>query len=148
MNSGVCMRKDCRFSAVRNVAYWPKADILIAPRDVRLRGNSGHRNSTMSCPVVTQLRHGALFCRHAQSTLNLSYCAKLPTIGFLGPNTASIDRERVGVFVQRLRELGWIEGRTVAIEYRWAEGRNERAWLDHSGDAARYRRPSDRMRAG
>src|SRR5262249_11171872 len=30
-------------------------------------------------------------------------------------------------FVQRLRELGWIEGRTVAIEYRWAEGRTERA---------------------
>ena len=30
-------------------------------------------------------------------------------------------------FVQRLRELGWIEGRTVAIEYRWAEGRSERA---------------------
>ena len=29
-------------------------------------------------------------------------------------------------FVQRLRELGWIEGRTVAIEYRWAEGRTER----------------------
>src|SRR5262245_39730102 len=28
--------------------------------------------------------------------------------------------------VQRLRELGWIEGRTVAIEYRWAEGRPER----------------------
>ena len=51
---------------------------------------------------------------------------KLPTIGFLGPNTASIDSQRVGVFVQRLRELGWIEGRTVAIEYRWAEGRNER----------------------
>ena len=29
-------------------------------------------------------------------------------------------------FVQRLRELGWVEGRTVAIEYRWAEGRSER----------------------
>jgi putative ABC transport system substrate-binding protein len=29
-------------------------------------------------------------------------------------------------FVQRLGELGWIEGRTVAIEYRWAEGRKER----------------------
>src|SRR5207247_12348 len=33
----------------------------------------------------------------------------------------------VAAFVQRLRELGWIEGRTVAIEYRWAEGRTERA---------------------
>src|SRR5262245_15995568 len=32
----------------------------------------------------------------------------------------------VAAFVQRLRELGWIEGRTVAIEYRWAEGRSER----------------------
>ena len=31
----------------------------------------------------------------------------------------------VAAFVQRLRELGWIEGRTVAIECRWAEGRNE-----------------------
>ena len=33
----------------------------------------------------------------------------------------------VAAFVQRLRELGWIEGRTVAIEYRWAEGRSSRA---------------------
>ena len=32
----------------------------------------------------------------------------------------------IAAFVQRLRELGWIEGRTVAIEYRWAEGRAER----------------------
>ena len=53
--------------------------------------------------------------------------AKLPTIGFLGPTTPSADSQRVAAFVQRLRELGWIEGRTVAIEYRWAEGRSERA---------------------
>ena len=51
--------------------------------------------------------------------------SKLPTIGFLGPNSSSIDSPRVGTFVQRLRELGWIEGRNVAIEYRWAEGRVE-----------------------
>src|SRR5262249_13496301 len=50
---------------------------------------------------------------------------KLPTIGFLGANP-SIESQRVAAFVQRLRELGWIEGRTVAIEYRWAEGRSER----------------------
>jgi putative tryptophan/tyrosine transport system substrate-binding protein len=52
--------------------------------------------------------------------------AKMPTIGFLGPNTLSLDSHRIGAFVQRLRELGWIEGRNVAIEYRWGEGRIER----------------------
>jgi putative tryptophan/tyrosine transport system substrate-binding protein len=52
---------------------------------------------------------------------------KLPTIGLWGPTTASVGSQRVAAFVQRLRELGWIEGRTVKIEYRWAGGRNERA---------------------
>jgi putative ABC transport system substrate-binding protein len=52
--------------------------------------------------------------------------AKRPTIGFLGPNTPSLDSPRVGAFLQRLRELSWIEGRNVAIEYRWGEGRIER----------------------
>src|SRR6516162_5903530 len=51
---------------------------------------------------------------------------KLPTIGYLGASTPSLDTQRVGAFVQRLRELGWIEGRTIAIEYRWSEGRTER----------------------
>jgi ABC-type uncharacterized transport system substrate-binding protein len=52
--------------------------------------------------------------------------AKLPTIGFLGASTSSNWSHWTAAFVQRLRELGWIEGRTVAIEYRWAEGRSER----------------------
>ena len=52
--------------------------------------------------------------------------AKLPTIGYLGPSTRSLDSQRLNAFVQRLRELGWNEGRTIAIEIRWAEGRNER----------------------
>src|SRR5437899_10168493 len=51
---------------------------------------------------------------------------KLPSIGFLGAGTASAWSPWVAAFVQRLRELGWIEGRNVAIEYRWAEGRSER----------------------
>src|SRR6516162_9364466 len=51
---------------------------------------------------------------------------KLPTIGlFLGANP-SIESQRVATFVQRLRELAWIDGRNLAIEYRWAEGRPER----------------------
>jgi len=52
--------------------------------------------------------------------------AGLPTIGFLGTATPSTQSSRVAAFVQRLRELGWIENRTVTIEYRWAEGRSER----------------------
>jgi ABC-type uncharacterized transport system substrate-binding protein len=51
--------------------------------------------------------------------------AKLPTIGFLGPLTPSAQSEWTAAFVQRLRELGWIEGRTVSIEYRWGEGRTD-----------------------
>jgi putative ABC transport system substrate-binding protein len=50
---------------------------------------------------------------------------KLPIIGFLGTD-ASIWGPYTAAFVQRLRELGWIEGRTIAIEYRWSEGRPER----------------------
>jgi putative tryptophan/tyrosine transport system substrate-binding protein len=49
----------------------------------------------------------------------------IPVIGFLGTATPSAWRERVAAFSQRLRELGWIENRTVAIEYRWTEGRPE-----------------------
>jgi ABC-type uncharacterized transport system substrate-binding protein len=52
--------------------------------------------------------------------------AKLPTIGFLGAATPSAASQWVAAFVKRLQELGWIEGRTVAIEYRWAQGRSER----------------------
>jgi putative tryptophan/tyrosine transport system substrate-binding protein len=51
---------------------------------------------------------------------------KLPTIGFLGANNATFARSSIDAFVQRLRELGWIENQTVAIEYRWAEGHEER----------------------
>ena len=57
--------------------------------------------------------------------LRAQQAATLPTIGFLGASIPSTQKDRVAAFLQRLRELGWIEGRTVAIEYRWAEGRSE-----------------------
>jgi putative ABC transport system substrate-binding protein len=53
--------------------------------------------------------------------------ARPPTIGFLGSSTPSTMSQWVAAFVQRLHELGWIEGRTVVIEYRWAEGHSSRA---------------------
>ena len=59
--------------------------------------------------------------------------AKLPTIGFLGTAAASAWAPWTAAFVQRLRELGWIEGRTVAIQYRWAEGRAER-WAEFAAE--------------
>jgi putative tryptophan/tyrosine transport system substrate-binding protein len=52
--------------------------------------------------------------------------AAMPVIGFLVAGTPLSHGQWVAAFVQRLRELGWIEGRTIAIEYRWGEGRNER----------------------
>src|ERR1700730_1142752 len=57
---------------------------------------------------------------HAQQS------GKLRTIAFLGPDTHSAASEWVAALVKRLRELGWTEGRTITIEYRWAEGREER----------------------
>src|SRR5262249_52913766 len=51
---------------------------------------------------------------------------KLPTIGFFSAGSAATQSNWPAALARRLGELGWIEGRTVAIEYRWAEGRNER----------------------
>jgi putative tryptophan/tyrosine transport system substrate-binding protein len=51
---------------------------------------------------------------------------KLPTVGLLVGTTLLVESPRVAALVQRLRELGWIEGRTVAIEIRYADGRTER----------------------
>jgi putative tryptophan/tyrosine transport system substrate-binding protein len=51
---------------------------------------------------------------------------KLPTIGVLGTASASAWGPWTAALAKRLRELGWIEGRTIVIEYRWADGRSER----------------------
>src|SRR5262252_6864252 len=51
---------------------------------------------------------------------------KLPTIGYLHQSTAVLSSHETAAFLQRLRELGWIDSRTVAIESRYAEGRSER----------------------
>lgn len=51
---------------------------------------------------------------------------KLPTIGFLGQSTPVVESQRFAAFLNKLRDLGWIEGQTVAIEIAWGEGRSER----------------------
>ena len=59
------------------------------------------------------------FTAHAQ--------VKRVTIGLLGGATSSDQAQWTAAFVKRLNELGWVEGQSVAIEYRWAEGRFERS---------------------
>jgi putative ABC transport system substrate-binding protein len=56
-------------------------------------------------------------------TARAQQTSKLPTIGLLGAGTRSSWSDWLAAFAHRLRELGWIEGRTVAMEIRWAEGR-------------------------
>jgi putative tryptophan/tyrosine transport system substrate-binding protein len=80
-----------------------------------------HAHQLKRREFITLLASGAAWplAARAQQT------GKLPTIGFLGTTTASAWGPWTTVFVQRLRELGWIEGRNLAIEYRWAEARSE-----------------------
>jgi putative tryptophan/tyrosine transport system substrate-binding protein len=73
---------------------------------------------------ITLLGGAAVTWQLAASAQQPSKTAK---IGILGSGTPATQGQWWAGFVQRLRELGWTEGRTVAIEYRWAEGRSERA---------------------
>jgi putative tryptophan/tyrosine transport system substrate-binding protein len=52
--------------------------------------------------------------------------AKRPIVGVLGDSTPLGENERAAAFARRLHDLGWIDGRTIAIEYRWADGRSDR----------------------
>jgi putative tryptophan/tyrosine transport system substrate-binding protein len=63
---------------------------------------------------------------------------KPPTIGYFGATAAAAEKSRTDAFVQRLSELGWIDGHTVAIEYRWGESRTER-FSEISSDLVRLR---------
>jgi ABC-type uncharacterized transport system substrate-binding protein len=52
--------------------------------------------------------------------------AKVYRIGFLGNSTAALEADLVGPFREGLRDLGYVEGQNILIEYRWAEGEYER----------------------
>src|SRR5205823_334018 len=51
---------------------------------------------------------------------------KVPRIGYLSPRSSSVDSERVTAFRQGLRELGYVEGQNIAVEYKFAEGKLDR----------------------
>jgi putative tryptophan/tyrosine transport system substrate-binding protein len=66
--------------------------------------------SAATCPLTARAQQGT----------------KLPTVGVLSVATQSAWSTPLSAFVEQLRELGWTDGRTIAIEYRWADGRSER----------------------
>ena len=71
----------------------------------------------------------AVFAANAASwpsAVRAQQAGKLPIIGFLGAATPLAWSPYTAAFVARLRELGWVEGRTVEIDFRWAEGRPDR----------------------
>ena len=98
-------------------AAWPYAA-------KRLRSNTSGRRSEMNRRAFIGLIGGAAtawpFAVRAQPA------ARRPTIGFLGAGSPAGWSRWTAALLQRLQELGWVDGRTVSIEYRWAEGRSER----------------------
>ncbi len=64
--------------------------------------------------------------------------ARLPTVGVLGGATPATWSTWLSAFIRRLAELGWIEGHTIAIEYRWAEGNSTRA-AEFAGEFVRLK---------
>src|SRR5262249_31742859 len=111
-----CGREEspCQLGAVHT---WHEADMSRQVAYVR-RGDRMNRRAFIT--LIAGAATWPLAARAQQP-------AKLPTIGYLGSGTRATQGEWAAAFVQRLRELGWIDARTVAIEYRWAQGRDERA---------------------
>ena len=80
-------------------------------------------------PCIGRRQFVALFSSAVASwplAAHAQQAGKQPTIGLLGAGTPSTWSPWLAAFAQRLHELGWSEGRTIAIKYRWAEGRTER----------------------
>src|SRR6478735_9169969 len=77
------------------------------------------------------MRRRAVLAAFASMTAAHRVCAqpagKIPTIGYLGANSREAQARWTAAFVRRLGELGWIEGRTVVIDWRFADGGRDRA---------------------
>jgi putative tryptophan/tyrosine transport system substrate-binding protein len=97
---------------IQNVIFFFIPDVVLG------RGEAMRRREFITVLVGTAVSW-PLAARAQQS-------GKLPTIGYLGASTPADAEQWTSAFVGRLHELGWIEGRTVAIEYRWGEARAER----------------------
>jgi putative ABC transport system substrate-binding protein len=76
-----------------------------------------------SVALVVTLVLGGLVAPPAAAAQQLT---RLPRIRYLGASSPSLEPHYVDAFRQKLRDLGYIEGQNIAIEYRWAEGQDDR----------------------
>src|SRR5262245_36286000 len=76
------------------------------------------------CSVAASL--AAVLCLVATLAVGAQPAERVHRIGFLGNSTAALEAHLVGPFRDGLRDLGYLEGKNVLIEYRWAEGNYER----------------------
>ena len=79
-----------------------------------------HMKRKITVLTLCALLYALNFSVHAQQT------GKVPRIGFLDSSTASGIAVLVDAFRQELSKLGWIEGKNITIEYRFAEQKNDR----------------------
>jgi ABC-type uncharacterized transport system substrate-binding protein len=112
---------------MRRVVIPQRSEPLIGPRQIHydgdfLTGSGGMQFGQLRRREFIAVVGGAV----AWPVASRAQPSNTPTVGFLGASTQAAAGQWVAAFARRLRDLGWIEGRTVAIEYRWAEGRNER----------------------
>jgi putative tryptophan/tyrosine transport system substrate-binding protein len=77
-------------------------------------------NKKIVCIALIALLFALCFSAEAQQT------KKVPRIGFLGNSTPALGENLIGPFREGLRELGYVDGKNLLIEYRWAEGKYER----------------------
>jgi putative ABC transport system substrate-binding protein len=77
-------------------------------------------NKKIVCIALIALLFALCFSAEAQQT------KKVPRIGFLGNSTPALEENLIGPFREGLRELGYVDGKNLLIEYRWAEGKYER----------------------
>src|SRR5215510_1834208 len=66
------------------------------------------------------------FCAATASSLVAHAQATMPIVGFVGSDTPDLYADRLRAFRLGLRVAGFTEGQNIAIEYRWAEGRNNK----------------------
>src|SRR5262249_33171843 len=84
------------------------------------RTRSSHRE------LIAALGVAALAAIVAPIQAGARHSGKLPIVGFLGATTPTVWSAFLPPFLQRMRELGWVDGQNIAIQYRWAEGRDDR----------------------